>query len=665
MRHRCDIAYHLGDVAGEVLATVMPIWRAQGHRVLLFCQTKQMLSVVERFLSRLHHFPAPAAAKAAAATAAGREEGELLDDEDEGEDEGGGRGVSEPYAYVRLDGGTSLAARQGLVDRFNNDDRIFAALLTTRVGGVGINLTGADRVVLVDPDWNPQTDIQARERAWRLGQTKPVTIYRLIVAGTIEEKIYHRQIFKTQLSSNVLQASDTEGAGSFGAKNRLFSSHELKELFTLTLEDDAEEGNLTTDVVPHGALHKPAAASSGSSAFSSSRSSGKRRLRPAGGEDTWESQVARRRRLRQQAQQAEQGGRNGRGGQGGRRASSASIQPLEDTEQEDTQGGGENLVLQSLWTGAISGAFSHDVLDTSTPSGGLGGQGEERSGKESEEARRREARCKRVMASAKRLLDERNGRQGGGAGDAGADAGAAAPPLTAAQVAGSGGVEGRDGVDTEAAHMQSRFGLSASSSSSSAAPSSSAALFSSFAGGFSGGLSGGFSGGVGGAGTGGGLVGGLAGGQGRSSAHLLGQLQHRNTPGLGTGTGDSPGAGAGAGAGAASSGSTGASSGSTGGGGGSGAAARTSTETGTSGEANADSGDAEWCAELMQELQGWLQRHQAPSSRRILRRFSHVGEDKAAFFRACLRAVADCVNGRWYLKPGENQGAGGGAGDAP
>ena len=65
---------------------------------------------------------------------------------------------------------------------------------------MGIDLTGADRVVLIDPDWNPQTDAQARERAWRLGQTKPVTVYRLIVAGTIEEKIYHRQIFKTQLS---------------------------------------------------------------------------------------------------------------------------------------------------------------------------------------------------------------------------------------------------------------------------------------------------------------------------------------------------------------------------------------------------------------------------------------------------------------------------------
>ena len=72
------------------------------------------------------------------------------------------------------------------------DSSIFLFLLTTRVGGLGVNLTGADRVLIFDPDWNPSTDTQARERAWRIGQTKPVTIYRLVTAGTIEEKIYHR-----------------------------------------------------------------------------------------------------------------------------------------------------------------------------------------------------------------------------------------------------------------------------------------------------------------------------------------------------------------------------------------------------------------------------------------------------------------------------------------
>lgn len=60
------------------------------------------------------------------------------------------------------------------------------------MGGLGLNLVGADRVVIFDPDWNPSTDMQARERAWRVGQTKEVTIYRFLTSGTIEEKIYHR-----------------------------------------------------------------------------------------------------------------------------------------------------------------------------------------------------------------------------------------------------------------------------------------------------------------------------------------------------------------------------------------------------------------------------------------------------------------------------------------
>ena len=72
------------------------------------------------------------------------------------------------------------------------DPSIFIFLLTTRVGGIGVNLTGANRIIIYDPDWNPSTDTQARERAWRIGQTRQVTIYRLLMAGTIEEKIYHR-----------------------------------------------------------------------------------------------------------------------------------------------------------------------------------------------------------------------------------------------------------------------------------------------------------------------------------------------------------------------------------------------------------------------------------------------------------------------------------------
>ena len=82
-----------------------------------------------------------------------------------------------------MDGTTSIGARQGLINKFNNTKDIFVFLLTTKVGGLGVNLTGANRVVIFDPDWNPSTDTQARERAWRIGQSRDVTIYRLLTSG--------------------------------------------------------------------------------------------------------------------------------------------------------------------------------------------------------------------------------------------------------------------------------------------------------------------------------------------------------------------------------------------------------------------------------------------------------------------------------------------------
>lgn len=79
-------------------------------------------------------------------------------------------------------------------------------ILTTKVGGLGVNLIGADRVIIFDPDWNPATDLQARERAWRIGQTNPVTIYRLLTAGTIEEKVicYTKKIIYMNLYEFIL-----------------------------------------------------------------------------------------------------------------------------------------------------------------------------------------------------------------------------------------------------------------------------------------------------------------------------------------------------------------------------------------------------------------------------------------------------------------------------
>ena len=130
--------------------------------------------------------------------------------------------------YLRMDGATNISSRQSLVNSFNEDDSIDVFLLTTRVGGLGVNLTGADRVLIYDPDWNPSTDMQARERAWRLGQKRPVTIYRLMTSGTIEEKIYHRQIFKQFLTNKILKDPK---------QRRFFKMNDLHDLFSLGSAD--------------------------------------------------------------------------------------------------------------------------------------------------------------------------------------------------------------------------------------------------------------------------------------------------------------------------------------------------------------------------------------------------------------------------------------------
>jgi hypothetical protein len=102
-------------------------------------------------------------------------------------------------------------------------------MLTTKTGGVGLNLIGANRVVIFDPDWNPSTDLQARERSWRIGQEKDVAVYRFLSAGTIEEKIYHRQLFKQFVSNKVLSDPNSR---------KHFNSKVLSDLFHLG-DDDA------------------------------------------------------------------------------------------------------------------------------------------------------------------------------------------------------------------------------------------------------------------------------------------------------------------------------------------------------------------------------------------------------------------------------------------
>ncbi|KAL7525181.1 hypothetical protein ACHAXR_000895 [Thalassiosira sp. AJA248-18] len=111
--------------------------------------------------------------------------------------------------YLRLDGRVPSNKRNSVVDRFNQDDNIKVLLLTTKVGGLGLNLTGADKVIFLEPDWNPFVDLQAMDRAHRIGQTKTVNVYRLITSDTIEEKMMKLQRQKRATSEAVVNADNS------------------------------------------------------------------------------------------------------------------------------------------------------------------------------------------------------------------------------------------------------------------------------------------------------------------------------------------------------------------------------------------------------------------------------------------------------------------------
>ncbi|XP_017487938.1 PREDICTED: DNA excision repair protein ERCC-6-like [Rhagoletis zephyria] len=166
-----------------VVHALFKLWKKQNHKVLFFTQSRQMLDIVERYVQLRQ------------------------------------------YSYLRMDGTTAMGARQRLISQFNTDPAVFIFLLTTKVGGLGVNLTGANRVLIYDPDWNPCTDMQARERCWRIGQRQDVIIYRLLTTGTVEEKIYHRQIYKQYLTNSVLKDPN---------HRRFFKINDLNELFTLS-----------------------------------------------------------------------------------------------------------------------------------------------------------------------------------------------------------------------------------------------------------------------------------------------------------------------------------------------------------------------------------------------------------------------------------------------
>ncbi|GKY90687.1 hypothetical protein MPSEU_000042100 [Mayamaea pseudoterrestris] len=145
---------------------------ADGHKVLIFSQMVRVLDLIEELLKM------------------------------------------KSYRYERLDGSTSSSSRTHAVDRFNrNSLKRFVMLLSTRAGGLGLNLTAADIVIIYDSDWNPQNDLQAMARAHRIGQTKAVQVFRLLTAKTYEMHMFHSASMKLGLERAVLSQNREQGVG--------------------------------------------------------------------------------------------------------------------------------------------------------------------------------------------------------------------------------------------------------------------------------------------------------------------------------------------------------------------------------------------------------------------------------------------------------------------
>ncbi|XP_049823552.1 helicase domino isoform X3 [Aethina tumida] len=180
------IQYDCGKL--QTLDKLLRKLKYEGHRVLIFTQMTKMLDVLEAFLNFHGHI------------------------------------------YLRLDGTTKVDQRQVLMERFNGDKRIFAFILSTRSGGVGVNLTGADTVIFYDSDWNPTMDAQAQDRCHRIGQTRDVHIYRLVSERTIEENILKKANQKRLLGDLAIEGGNFTTA--------YFKSSTIQDLFNI---DQSEE----------------------------------------------------------------------------------------------------------------------------------------------------------------------------------------------------------------------------------------------------------------------------------------------------------------------------------------------------------------------------------------------------------------------------------------
>lgn len=189
--------YHINNellyrVSGkfELLQRILPKFAATGHKLLVFFQMTQIMTIMEDFLNM------------------------------------------QGFKYLRLDGSTKAEDRTDLLRKFNAPDSpYFIFLLSTRAGGLGLNLQAADTVVIFDSDWNPHQDLQAQDRAHRIGQTREVRIFRLITVESVEEYILKRAQHKLSLDGKVIQA------GKFDQRS---TNEERDEMLRAILEREAE-----------------------------------------------------------------------------------------------------------------------------------------------------------------------------------------------------------------------------------------------------------------------------------------------------------------------------------------------------------------------------------------------------------------------------------------
>lgn len=186
----------------ELLDRILPKFKATGHRVLMFFQMTQIMNIMEDFMRLRGH------------------------------------------AYLRLDGSTKSEERSDLLAEFNEPgSQYFCFLLSTRAGGLGLNLQTADTVIIFDSDWNPFQDLQAQDRAHRIGQKNEVRILRLITSKSVEEKILERAQFKLDMDGKVIQAGKFDNKSSNEERDAMLkvmleSADQAEDLESEEMDDD-------------------------------------------------------------------------------------------------------------------------------------------------------------------------------------------------------------------------------------------------------------------------------------------------------------------------------------------------------------------------------------------------------------------------------------------